>query len=130
MRCSTTTTFNQAEDLLSNQEEVRRRLSQIYQFIMVDEYQDTNALQAQIIRLLAATHNNVAVVGDDAQSIYSFRGANFRNIGFSRGVSGNPHYQTRRKLPQHAADSEFDQQNHPARQGALRQATLHPQARG
>ena len=68
------------KDLLSNQEEVRRRLSQIYQFIMVDEYQDTNALQAQIIRLLAATHNNVAVVGDDAQSIYSFRGANFRNI--------------------------------------------------
>jgi DNA helicase II / ATP-dependent DNA helicase PcrA len=68
------------KDLLSNQEEVRRRLSQIYQFIMVDEYQDTNSLQAQIIRLLAATHNNVAVVGDDAQSIYSFRGANFRNI--------------------------------------------------
>ena len=68
------------KDLLSTQEEVRRGLSQIYQFIMVDEYQDTNALQAQIIRLLAATHNNVAVVGDDAQSIYSFRGANFRNI--------------------------------------------------
>jgi DNA helicase-2/ATP-dependent DNA helicase PcrA len=68
------------KDLLSHQEEVRRRLSQIYQFIMVDEYQDTNYLQAQIIRLLAATHDNVAVVGDDAQSIYSFRGANFRNI--------------------------------------------------
>ena len=68
------------KDLLSNQEEVRRRLSQIYQFIMVDEYQDTNYLQARIIRLLAAAHNNVAVVGDDAQSIYSFRGANFRNI--------------------------------------------------
>jgi ATP-dependent DNA helicase UvrD/PcrA len=68
------------KDLLSNHEEVRRRLSQIYQFVMVDEYQDTNYLQAQIIRLLAATHNNVAVVGDDAQSIYSFRGANFRNI--------------------------------------------------
>jgi DNA helicase-2/ATP-dependent DNA helicase PcrA len=66
--------------LLSNQEEIRRRLSQIYQFIMVDEYQDTNYLQARIIRLLAATHNNVAVVGDDAQSIYSFRGADFRNI--------------------------------------------------
>jgi DNA helicase-2/ATP-dependent DNA helicase PcrA len=47
---------------------------------MVDEYQDTNRLQSQIVRLLAATHNNVAVVGDDAQSIYSFRGANFRNI--------------------------------------------------
>jgi len=67
-------------DLLASQEEVRRRLSETFQFIMVDEYQDTNHLQAQIIRLLAATHDNVAVVGDDAQSIYSFRGANFRNI--------------------------------------------------
>ena len=67
-------------DLLAQQENVRERLSNLYQFVMVDEYQDTNHLQAQIIRLLAATHNNVAVVGDDAQSIYSFRGANFRNI--------------------------------------------------
>jgi DNA helicase-2/ATP-dependent DNA helicase PcrA len=66
-------------DLLRN-EHIARRLSEIYQFIMVDEYQDTNHLQAQIIRLLAATHDYVAVVGDDAQSIYSFRGANFRNI--------------------------------------------------
>ncbi len=68
------------KDLLANREEVRRRLSQIYQFIMVDEYQDTNHLQSAIVRLLAAEHDNVAVVGDDAQSIYSFRGANFRNI--------------------------------------------------
>ncbi|MGH7823638.1 MAG: ATP-dependent helicase [Candidatus Binatia bacterium] len=67
-------------DLLKNDEAVARRLSEIYQFIMVDEYQDTNHLQAQIIRFLAATHDNVAVVGDDAQSIYSFRGADFRNI--------------------------------------------------
>jgi DNA helicase II / ATP-dependent DNA helicase PcrA len=67
-------------DLLANHDNVRQRLSNLYQFIMVDEYQDTNQLQARIIRLLAATHNNVAVVGDDAQSIYSFRGANFRNI--------------------------------------------------
>jgi DNA helicase-2/ATP-dependent DNA helicase PcrA len=67
-------------DLLADHENVRQRLSNLYQFIMVDEYQDTNQLQAQIIRLLAATHSNVAVVGDDAQSIYSFRGANFRNI--------------------------------------------------
>ena len=66
--------------LLASQEDVRRRLSDIYRFIMVDEYQDTNPLQAQIVRLLAASHDNVAVVGDDAQSIYSFRGADFRNI--------------------------------------------------
>jgi len=67
-------------DLLADHSEVRNRLSDTYRFIMVDEYQDTNHLQAEIVRLLAATHNNVAVVGDDAQSIYSFRGANFRNI--------------------------------------------------
>ena len=76
------------KDLLSTQEEVRRRLSQIYQFIMVDEYQDTNALQAQIIRLLAATHNNVAVVGDDAQSIYSFHGANSATSWFPEVFPG------------------------------------------
>ncbi len=68
------------KDLLLDHPEVSRRLSQTYRFIMVDEYQDTNPLQAKIIRLLAADHDNVAVVGDDAQSIYSFRGADFRNI--------------------------------------------------
>ncbi|MDP9129146.1 MAG: ATP-dependent helicase [Candidatus Binatota bacterium] len=67
-------------DLLADHAEIRSRLSDTYRFIMVDEYQDTNHLQAEIVRLLAATHDNVAVVGDDAQSIYSFRGANFRNI--------------------------------------------------
>jgi DNA helicase-2/ATP-dependent DNA helicase PcrA len=68
------------KELLRADEEVRRRLSETYRYIMVDEYQDTNRLQADIVRLLAATHDNVMVVGDDAQSIYSFRGANFRNI--------------------------------------------------
>ncbi|HYL17606.1 MAG TPA: ATP-dependent helicase, partial [Burkholderiales bacterium] len=67
-------------ELLSAHDDVRRRLSRIYRYIMVDEYQDTNALQAEIVRLLAAEHDNVMAVGDDAQSIYSFRGANFRNI--------------------------------------------------
>ncbi|HEX9788505.1 MAG TPA: ATP-dependent helicase, partial [Candidatus Binatia bacterium] len=67
-------------DLLAGHGEVRQRLSDTYRYIMVDEYQDTNHLQDEIVRLLAATHDNVAVVGDDAQSIYSFRGANFRNI--------------------------------------------------
>ncbi|MGH7814212.1 MAG: ATP-dependent helicase [Candidatus Binataceae bacterium] len=67
-------------ELLENHEEVRRRLSNTYRYLMIDEYQDTNLIQADIVRLLAATHQNVMAVGDDAQSIYSFRGANFRNI--------------------------------------------------
>ncbi len=68
------------KDLLASDSDIRNRLSDTYRFIMVDEYQDTNRLQAEIVRRLAATHDNVMVVGDDAQSIYSFRGANFRNI--------------------------------------------------
>jgi DNA helicase-2/ATP-dependent DNA helicase PcrA len=75
--------------LLTEQEEVRRRLSERYRFLMVDEYQDTNQLQAELVRLLAYTHDNVMAVGDDSQSIYSFRGANFRNImDFPRSFPG------------------------------------------
>ena len=66
--------------LLQSNEEIRKKLSNQYKYIMIDEYQDTNSLQADIIRLLASEHNNVMAVGDDSQSIYSFRGANFRNI--------------------------------------------------
>src|SRR5205814_2465766 len=67
-------------ELLDKFEHVRRRLSETYRYIMIDEYQDTNLIQAELVRLLGATHRNVMAVGDDAQSIYSFRGANFRNI--------------------------------------------------
>ena len=66
--------------LLENNPDVQETLSRTYRYIMVDEYQDTNKIQADIIRFLASTHNNVMVVGDDSQSIYAFRGANFRNI--------------------------------------------------
>lgn len=66
--------------LLECNPEVRKKLSNRYKYIMVDEYQDTNTIQAQIIKLLASEHNNVMAVGDDSQSIYSFRGANFKNI--------------------------------------------------
>ena len=68
------------KDLLESHEDLRRRLSERFRFVMVDEYQDTNRLQSDIIRRLAFTHDNVMAVGDDAQSIYSFRGAHFRNI--------------------------------------------------
>ena len=67
-------------ELLEQYENVRRRLSDSYRYIMIDEYQDTNLIQAELVRLLAMNHRNVMAVGDDAQSIYSFRGANFRNI--------------------------------------------------
>ena len=60
------------------------RIAEVYrrqfQFILVDEYQDTNKIQADLVDLLARDHRNVMVVGDDAQSIYSWRGANFQNI--------------------------------------------------
>jgi len=68
------------KNLLTKHETVRSALSAKYKYIMVDEYQDTNKLQAHIVCLLAADHGNIMVVGDDAQSIYSFRGANFKNI--------------------------------------------------
>ena len=68
------------KNLLTQHEAVRASLGAKYKYIMVDEYQDTNKLQAHIACLLAADHANIMVVGDDAQSIYSFRGANFKNI--------------------------------------------------
>jgi len=66
--------------LLQENAEVREHYQRRFQFILVDEYQDTNRLQSDLIDLLAARHHNVTVVGDDAQSIYGWRGANFANI--------------------------------------------------
>lgn len=66
--------------LLEDHEEVRDYYQRRFQFILVDEYQDTNKLQSELIDLLAARHKNLMVVGDDSQSIYAWRGANFRNI--------------------------------------------------
>ena len=60
--------------------EVRERYQQQFQYILVDEYQDTNYIQFLLVKQLAEPQNNICVVGDDAQSIYSFRGADIRNI--------------------------------------------------
>jgi len=59
---------------------VRDRLASRYRYIMVDEYQDTNTIEAEVACLLGAVHGNLMIVGDDAQSIYGFRGADYRNI--------------------------------------------------
>ena len=66
--------------MLQEHEEVAAFYRRQFQFILVDEYQDTNKIQADLIDTLARDHRNVMVVGDDAQSIYSWRGANFKNI--------------------------------------------------
>ncbi|HEY2330243.1 MAG TPA: ATP-dependent helicase [Verrucomicrobiae bacterium] len=66
--------------LMQEHPDVREHFQRRFQFILVDEYQDTNKLQGDLIDLLAARHKNVMVVGDDAQSIYAWRGANFANI--------------------------------------------------
>ncbi|HPU57390.1 MAG TPA: UvrD-helicase domain-containing protein [Verrucomicrobiota bacterium] len=66
--------------LLQTDTEACERYQRRFQFILVDEYQDTNKLQGELIDLLAARHQNVMVVGDDAQSIYAWRGAHYENI--------------------------------------------------
>ncbi len=68
------------KSILEQNPHVQESMGQQYTYIMVDEYQDTNRFQAQITRLMACGHDNVMAVGDDAQSIYSFRGADFKNI--------------------------------------------------
>ncbi|MBI9110465.1 ATP-dependent helicase [Maridesulfovibrio ferrireducens] len=68
------------EELLSKDEFLRNSLRSRFQYIMVDEYQDTNLVQARIVQHLAGKNGNVMAVGDDAQSIYSFRGADVTNI--------------------------------------------------
>ncbi len=66
--------------LLESQSEMRQKWVRQFSYIMIDEYQDTNAAQYKLIKLLVNQSNNIAVVGDDWQSIYSWRGADFRNI--------------------------------------------------
>lgn len=67
-------------DLLRTNHDLRLRLSHQFKYVLVDEFQDTNTIQAQLISLLSTQHGNLLVVGDDAQSIYSFRAADIQNI--------------------------------------------------
>jgi DNA helicase-2/ATP-dependent DNA helicase PcrA len=72
--------LNNCRKLLQENSDVLKNLSSRFHHVLVDEYQDTNIIQADIVDLFASTHKNLMVVGDDSQSIYSFRGANFNNI--------------------------------------------------
>jgi len=67
-------------ELFDTDDEIRQQVAGRCRHVLVDEYQDTNALQAALVKQFASVHGNVTVVGDDAQSIYRFRGADFRNI--------------------------------------------------
>jgi DNA helicase-2/ATP-dependent DNA helicase PcrA len=79
----------QAVNLLRHDEAIRQRLNQRYEFVMVDEYQDTNRSQYDLMRLLTEQRHNICVVGDEDQSIYGWRGANIRNIlDFERDFPG------------------------------------------
>lgn len=83
--------------LLQAYPEVRERYEEKFRYVLVDEFQDTNMAQAQIVRLIAGGHGNVCVVGDDAQSIYSFRGARIDNIlEFERMYEGTRVYRLER----------------------------------
>jgi DNA helicase II / ATP-dependent DNA helicase PcrA len=66
--------------LLQTKPEIRAKWQKLFKYIMIDEYQDTNAAQYKLVKLLTNENKNIAVVGDDWQSIYSWRGADFRNI--------------------------------------------------
>ncbi|WP_372845132.1 ATP-dependent helicase [Pontiella sp.] len=69
-----------AHKLLAENERARFFYQESFKYVLVDEYQDTNAIQAALVNLLVQTHGNIMVVGDDFQSIYSWRGADFRNF--------------------------------------------------
>jgi len=67
-------------ELFDKDDDIRQQVASRCKHVLVDEYQDTNALQAALVKQFSSVHGNVTVVGDDAQSIYRFRGADFRNI--------------------------------------------------
>jgi DNA helicase-2/ATP-dependent DNA helicase PcrA len=72
--------INRTVQLMESQPAIRAKWQSQFKYVMIDEYQDTNAAQYKLVNLLTNEHKNIAVVGDDWQSIYSWRGADFRNI--------------------------------------------------
>ena len=91
-----------------------------FQFILVDEYQDTNRLQSELIDLLAIRHRSVMVVGDDAQSIYSWRGANYQNIlDFPRRYPDAQNLPNRNELPERSGNIGIGECRNPGKHKAV-----------
>ena len=99
--------------LLRDDEELRRFYQEQFQHVLVDEYQDTNKIQSDFIDTLAAFHHQVMAVGDDAQSIYSWRGANFENVlTFPQRFPGAREVRIETNYPQHAGNPHPCQSRH------------------
>jgi superfamily I DNA/RNA helicase len=102
--------------------EIARDLSSRFDHVLVDEYQDTNRLQASILLAMKPDGNGLTVVGDDAQSIYSFRAATVRNIlDFPKQFTSCPHYHAGPKLPLHATDPGGRKCGHRSRCGTAQE---------
>ena len=100
----------QTNVLLRDCPDVLARYQEQFKYILVDEYQDTNYAQYVIIRRLSQTHSKVCVVGDDAQSIYSFRGAKIENIlSFQKDYPSAKVFKARTELPLDAHDRRCGQ---------------------
>ncbi len=96
----------EAVRLLKVSREVRERYQRRYRYLLVDEYQDTNRPQYELMKLLAGEQKNVCAVGDEDQSIYSWRGADIRNIlEFETGISQRAHRAAGAELPLDAGHS-------------------------
>ena len=119
--------------LLQDHADMREHYQRRFQFILVDEYQDTNKLQGDLIDLLAARHHNVMVVGDDAQSIYAWRGANFANIlDFPKRYPGAKVFKIEtnyRSTPEilERGQRRHRRQREPVRQGTRARAQIRPE---
>ncbi len=113
--------------LLDESPETAAALAAAYDEVLVDEYQDTNRLQGEIVDGMARVRRNVTVVGDDAQAIYSFRGASFENIlGFPERYPDAKTFRLTRELPLDAGDPRPRQRFDRAQRAAVRKGAARP----
>ncbi len=126
---TSTICWRSGSSLLRENPAVREEQQRRFQFILVDEYQDTNKIQGALIDLLAGRHDNIMVVGDDSQSIYSWRGAHFQNIlKFPERHPAGRRLSHRNQLPQHAGNSPPGQRRHRRQRPSVPQAIDRPPA--